>query len=171
MEAIIRRLEYIALAITVIAMIVLMIIISFDAILRYSLNSPIQWAADLATYYIMSTLIYLALSATYRSGDHIRITLISTHLPQRVKAISEFIGTALAAIAFLIIAYGAFSSGMEGFHRNEFLPGYIMWPGWLSYLPIAIGAGILVLRLLHHLYMLVRFRRDEHVCLEEGSVE
>ena len=171
MEAIIRRMEYTALAITVISMIVLMIIISFDAVFRYSLNSPIQWAADLATYYIMSTLIYLALSPTYRSGDHIRITLVSTHLPHSVKAISEFIGTALATIAFLVIAYGAFSHSIEGLHRNEFLPGYIMWPGWLSYLPIAIGAGILVLRLLHHLYMLVRFGRDNHVFLEEGSVE
>ncbi|MFC4272745.1 TRAP transporter small permease subunit [Sneathiella chungangensis] len=171
MESIIRRLEQVALTITIGAMIILMIVISLDAVLRYSINSPIQWAADLATYYIMSILIYFALSPTFRSGDHIRITLISAHLPDRMKAISEFMGTTLAAIAFFIIAYGATSHAIDGFFRNEFLPGYIMWPGWLSYLPIAIGAGILCLRFIHHLYMLVKFGRDNYVCLEDEAVE
>ena len=69
----------------------------------------------------------------------------------------------LAAAAFAAIAYGTAHNVYEAYVQREFLPGYIVWPAWLSHLPMPIGAALLVVRLLHHAFMLARNGTDPEV--------
>ena len=69
----------------------------------------------------------------------------------------------MGAAVFAIIAYGTWQNTMEALHRNEFLPGVIVWPAWLSHLPVPIGAALFALRLLLHAYTLARHGSDPEV--------
>jgi TRAP-type C4-dicarboxylate transport system permease small subunit len=171
MEQTIRRLEQVAMVIAVCCVVTIMFVVSFDAIFRYSINSPIPWAADLVTYYMMVLLVYFSLSPTYRAGDHMNINLIMTMLPRRVQSLVDLTCSLLAVTAFSIVSYGAFLHAADAFKGNEFLPGYILWPAWLSHAGVAIGAGLLVVRLVHHAYMLAKLGRDPFVDLEGESTE
>jgi TRAP-type C4-dicarboxylate transport system permease small subunit len=159
----ILRLEQAAMAIAILCVVLTMLVVSADALARYFFKSPLPVTFELVTYYLLIAAIYFAVSATYRHGDHININLIEAKLPRHVRAWLGAVCSLLAAVVFVLIAYGAWAHMLEAYKRKEFIPGWIVWPVWLSYLPIPLGAGLLVLRLLHHSGMLARRGEDPHV--------
>lgn len=84
-------------------------------------------------------------------------------MPRRLRATLDAIWSLLAMLVFAIIAWGALGSLLDAWERNEFLPGYFVWPAWLAYLPIAIGSALMAVRLLHHAVMLARHGADRDV--------
>lgn len=159
----IRRLEQIALAASGLCVVLLMLVISYDAIGRYAFNSPLPWASEVATNYLLILAAYGALSATFQRGDHINIDLIQRRLPKTLNARLEAIYSLLGAIVFCIIVRGSWKNMVEAFVRKEFVPGYIMWPAWPSHLLIMVGSAVLVLRLLHHAWTMARRGEDPAV--------
>jgi TRAP-type C4-dicarboxylate transport system permease small subunit len=172
-ERAIRLLENAAMAVAIVCVVVIMLVVSADAISRYAFNAPLPVTFELVTYYLLIAAIYLAMSATFRRGDHINIDLIQNHLPAGVRRWADIVSSLLAAFVFTLVAYGALTHAIEAYVRKEFMPGYIIWPVWLSYLPIPIGAAVLVLRLLHHSLMLAGPGADPfvHTHLVEGKAE
>jgi TRAP-type C4-dicarboxylate transport system permease small subunit len=167
MEKAVRWLEQAATAFAGLCVIIIMLVISYDAIARYLLHAPLPWAFDLVTYYLMIVAIYFALSPTFRHGDHLNIDIFQMMLPRRVRVWTDFVCTLLAAAAFAVITYGTWMNVVEAYENNEFLPGIIVWPAWLSHLPVPIGTALIFLRLAHHSYMLARFGEDPFI--EEAS--
>lgn len=163
MSAIIYRLERIGLGIAVLCVGLIMFIVSYDAVSRYVLRAPLPWAFELITYYMLLAATYLGVSATLQQGDHINIDLFRTMMSKRLRAIVDVIWSALAVLIFAIITYGSTVEMIHAWQRNEFLPGYITWPAWLSYLPIVLGFGLLVLRLAAHALTLLVHGKDPAV--------
>jgi TRAP-type C4-dicarboxylate transport system permease small subunit len=150
LETLIRRAERATMAVGVLCVTLIMLIVCYDAVGRYGFGSPLPWSFDLVSNYLMVGAAYFALSSTFRHGDHININLVHAKLPPRIRAWVDIVCCLLSAAFFAAIAYGAAASGFEAWRDHEFLPGIIMWPVWVSYLPIALGSALLVLRLLHH---------------------
>ncbi len=163
METVIRRLEQAAMAFAVLSILAIMLIVSIDAIARYVLHAPLPWAFEVVTYYLMAAGVYFAVSGTYRHGDHVNISIVQEMMPPRLRAICESICSLIAAVVFAVIAYGAWHGMVEAYMQREFLPGYVVWPAWLSHLPIPLGCALIVLRLLHHSFMLIRHGADPYV--------
>jgi TRAP-type C4-dicarboxylate transport system permease small subunit len=160
LDKLIRRLEQLSMAIAVACIALIVPIISCDAIGRYVFRAPVPWAFEFVTYYMLVAGTYLALCATYQHGDHIRIDLFQSKFPKPVRAWLDIVCSILAVAAFTLIAYGAWMNMVEAYQRKEFVPGYILWPVWLSFLPIPIGSGLLVLRLAHHSVTMARHGED-----------
>lgn len=165
------RLEQLTMAVAVGCVVLLMLVVSADAVGRYVFASPLPWAFELISYYLLIVVTYGALSSTFQRGDHIHLDLIKRLFPKRLSAWLEVVYSLLAAVVFSLIAYGAWHELVESYLAKEFLPGYIIWPAWLAYLPIVIGAALLVMRLLHHSWMLARLGHDPAVETESESVE
>jgi TRAP-type C4-dicarboxylate transport system permease small subunit len=162
-QKIIRRLEQVEMAVAAICVVTIMLVVSADALGRYIFKAPLQVTFELVTFYLLIAAIYFALSETYRHGDHINIDLIHANLPKRIRAWVDIVCSALAAVVFAVIAYGAWRHMIEAYVHKEFIPGYIVWPVWLSYLPIPLGAALLVIRLLHHIGVLARRGEDPDI--------
>lgn len=172
MNTVIRRLERAGMAMAGLFVILIMLIISYDGLSRYVLGAPLSWAFDVVTNYLMIGAAYFALSGTFQRGDHLRIDLLHSKMPPQLRAAVDIAGSLLGALLFAAIAYGAAMHAIEAFERKEFLPGVIMWPVWLSYVPIPIGAALLTLRLVHHSYMVARQGKDPFVESDtEGAFE
>lgn len=163
MRRTIDYLERLGLGLAVICVTMIMFIVSYDALSRYALHAPLPWAFEIITYYLMVSAAYLAVSATFRAGDHIAIELFRDRMSLRVRTFSDIFTSLLAAIIFAVIAWGAGSVMIHAYQRNEFLPGYFTWPAWLSYLPIFLGFALLVLRLVMHALSLIIHGHDEDV--------
>ncbi|MBN9574530.1 TRAP transporter small permease [Alicycliphilus denitrificans] len=174
MQILIRRLEQVGLALAGLCICLVMLTVSADALMRYALHAPMQWATDVTSFYLLVGAAYLAISSTFTAGDHININLLHQRMPVRLRAVTD----ALCALAYLavfaLVGWLAWETAVEALHNQEYMPGYIEWPVWLSYLPIPLGTGILCLRLVHHIFMLLTRGQDPHVVQDhglEGGVE
>lgn len=155
MRYLIKHLEFLSLMIAIVSVVLIMLIVSLDAILRYSMNSPLQWASELVRYYLMVMALYFALSATFIHNDHVSITLISDLLPHRVRVWLDVAWCLMAATVFLVLAYANYRTVAEAYAHTEFISGYVMWPSWLSFLPIPLGSALIALRLIQHSLVLI----------------
>ncbi|RQP04150.1 MAG: TRAP transporter small permease [Paracoccus sp. BP8] len=163
MRRTITLLEDLGLWLAVICVALIMFIVSYDAVSRYALHAPLPWAFELITYYLMIGAAYLGVSATFREGDHIAIDLFRNYMSPGIRAASDVIWSLLAAVIFGVIAYGAWEEMAGALERNEFLPGYITWPAWLSYLPIVAGFLLLAVRLVVFAVSMILYGRDRDV--------
>ena len=171
-QSTIRRLEQAAAAVAGLCVLSMMAIVCYDAIGRYIFNSPLQWAFDVVSNYLMVGASYLALSATFQRGDHINVNIVHSMLPPRLRLSVDILCSLLTAALFAAITYASAAHAIDAYRGKEFLPGVVMWPVWLSYAPIPVGTGLFVLRLLHHSFTLVRRGADPFVMTEgEGGFE
>ncbi len=169
MERTITAIERLILRIAAVCVIAIMLIVCVDAVSRYAIHRPLPWAFDLITYYLLIAALYLAISGTFQSGDHINIDLFRNIMPKGLRNALDVIWGVLAAVAFGVIALGAAEEAMKAYGNREFLPGYIAWPAWASYPAIAIGAGVLALRLLLHCFKLAVHGEDSGVADTSGE--
>lgn len=163
MGAVVTWLERLMLGLAVVCVCLIMLIVTYDAISRYILHAPLPWAFELITYYLLIAAVYFAVSATFQHGDHINIDLFRVMMRPAVRARLDFAWGLLTAVIFAVITYGAWKEMTHAFSRNEFLPGYITWPAWVSYLPIFLGSLLMVARLLVHAFKLLIHGEDREV--------
>ena len=171
MEKVIQRLERICMAGAVLAVATMMLVTSYDALARYAFHAPVPWAFQLISYYLLIVAIYLAVAATFANGDHIAIDLFRHRFPDRVRAAIDLVWSLLATGVFALIAYGALAEMVHAYLQREFLPGYIVWPVWLAYLPIFVGTALTTLRLIDHACRLGASGTDPGVVVTGEHVE
>ena len=171
METAIRTTEKIALSISGVSIILIMLIVAVDAMGRYLFSSPLSWSYDFVSYYLMVFATYFALSDTFRNGDHISLSLFRPHMNRKLKAGLDVIWGLLSLAIFTIIAVGAWEATMSAYQNRRYLPGAIPLPVWISYLPIALGSFLLVLRLGHHCFALARRGHNAAVITELENAE
>lgn len=126
----------------------LMLITTADAGMRYIFNAPILGAYELSKEFFMPGLVYLALSYTFNKGAHVRITILTDHLPNVVNRIMMMIFDVLAAVFFGLICYSTFLRTVTTYQLNEYSSsplGYLIWP---SFALVVIGSLFITLRLI-----------------------
>lgn len=169
MSSIIKFLENASTAVAGVCLLATMLLISADAIARYAFHAPIPWTMDVISYYFMVIISYLAISDTFRHGDHIQLDLFLARMSPATKAATGLFCSLLATLVFAAIALGSSLSLIDAFRAGEFLTGYVNWPVWLSYLPIALGSALLSLRLVHHCSRLLSKGQDTSLELLEEA--
>jgi TRAP-type C4-dicarboxylate transport system permease small subunit len=167
----IRYLENSAMVVVCFCAIAVMLIVSADAVLRYSMRMPLPWAADLVTNYLMVIIVYFAVSSTYQRSDHINIDLFVRMFPRRVRIAGDLVCTLVAIALFALLTWTSGQNTVSAYSHGEFLPGIIRWPVWLSFLPVAFGCALLTLRLLHHAAMVLLHGEDSHLTAERQLTE
>jgi TRAP-type C4-dicarboxylate transport system permease small subunit len=170
-NSVIFLIERAGAAVAAACIIAMMVVITADSIGRYFFHSPLPWVMDVVTQYLMIVAVYFGLSDTFRMGDHIRIDLFRERMSPRARAITGVVYSIPAALVFAVIAYGNYHAMADAYQNKEFLPGYIPWPVWLSHLPIALGALLLTIRLIHHASMLLSKSDDPYVAQEGEQQE
>ena len=171
LSGLVGRLEQVGMVVAGVCVTAIMLIICVDAGGRYLLNRPLPWAFDVVSNYLLVVAGWLAVSATFTHGDHISINLLHARLSRRQRAGADFVTGVLAALLFAGVGYASALHAIEAWRNNEFYPGFVMWPSWLSYVPIPIGAALIVLRLVLHAVALARHGEDPDVAgaSDEGA--
>jgi TRAP-type C4-dicarboxylate transport system permease small subunit len=142
-----RRLEEAGMLLACACIVAIMVVICYDAAVRYLFRAPLQWAFEIVTNYLLICSVYFALASTFFHSDHISIDLLHARLPVGVKKWADVFCNACAMVLFSLIAFTTFEHAMDALQKREFYPGYRPWPVWLSYLPIALGSATMVIRL------------------------
>jgi len=117
--------------------------------------------------YLLGSASFLALSYTFRSGGHIRVTLLTNLLSSNFqKKLVHF----TLAVFVIIAAYGSYFLSFlayESWYFHEVSQGYIVVPLWIPQLPMALGSMLLVIALLDDLVQSLRGKTPTFIRLEE----
>lgn len=140
------RVEWLTVRVAAVALAVMVVLTSADALARYFLNAPLDGAMEFTNEFLMPTLVFFTMSYVYKRGGHVRVTILSDHFPpgvQRVLMVVFDLATALlcAAITWGIVARTIDSYGMREYSSSHL--GYLLAP---SYAIVAVGGALMTLR-------------------------
>lgn len=127
----------------------IMIVVVADVTMRYFLNAPLIWAYDLISNYFMVAAFFLAISATLRRNEHVRVDLLIRRLSSRARSTLAFLAYIPAAIFFAIVLREGFIRTWKAWISDDVVGGMVPWPVWLSEIFVPIGSGLIFARILH----------------------
>ena len=146
-ETALARFDALFLLICKLALFLMMLTTSADALGRYLFNTPLQGGYEMTSLYYMVVLCFLGIAPTYSAGGHIRLEVFGTQLNQLPFHLSERINIVLAGALFAAITW---YSGGEALHKISTRAtsfGTISFPLYLSFVWVPLGCGVMTLRL------------------------
>ena len=142
------RFEMVFVWLSYAALFAMTVLTTADAFLRYLFNKPLEGVEELTVEFFMPALVFFAISHIFKTGGHVRITLISDRLPPRVQRALWCLFDLLTAALFALIAWGLFRRTAGAYRMNEYSSSplnYVLWP---SFAIAALGSALLVVRAL-----------------------
>lgn len=141
-------LEVALMAVSAVAIAVIMIVVTLDASLRYVLSAPLTWSYELIGLYLMVAVFFLALPDTLNHHGHIAVDIFQRSIPLRLRHLLLGIGYALSTWVMVLITWGAAQRLKTAFVQDERIAALVAWPTWVAYLLVVVGSAALVLRCL-----------------------
>lgn len=145
-DRILRMVEAGAAVAAGVVLVVMMVLVSLDAILRHLFAAPLTFQLTLTEDYLLVAMAMLALAWGYRSGGAIQVRLLLDACPPRFNAAVIRLGLAAAAVYLAALAAWSWGRFAEAFAAGEVKMGVIDWPVDWSWVWVPLGCGLLALR-------------------------
>lgn len=103
--------------------------------------------------YSIAAALFLAMPATLRNGDHIRVTLILSKLPPRGRTVLEYWCLLAASAIALYLAWYAVRLVWLSYITHDVSPASDATPLWIPQISMALGCIGLAMAFLEDLYL------------------
>ncbi|OWU84146.1 hypothetical protein ATO6_13875 [Oceanicola sp. 22II-s10i] len=115
-ESVASRVSGAVAAIGGIILFVMMVQVSLDVALKYTINKPIPSTLEIVSAYYMVALVFLPLGAVTRDHEHLEVELFTQHLSPRPLSFFKFLGCLIGAVyAFFLLLEGV----EEALHKTH----------------------------------------------------
>ena len=121
----------------------LAVIISFDVLMRYFFNRP-QLIVDEVAPFLLLVVIFGAAAQTFRVGGHIRVDLVTAHLPAAARAWLRAVNLALGILFLAVVIWVTTQSALTAFRYGR-VSAVMLYPLWVPM--VLIPAGLLLMAL------------------------
>jgi len=105
-------------------------------------------ATDVAGY-VMATSTFLALAYTFRTQGHIRVALLIQNFTGNSRRVIEIMGLAVMSVVMTFLAFYMYRLVYDSWDFGERSEGADAILIWIPQLPVAIGAFLLAVSVLH----------------------
>ena len=139
------------------ATLLLALLISFDVLMRFFFNRP-QLIVDELGPFLLLLVIFGAAAQTFRVGGHVRMDLVTSHLPPAARAWLRLLNLALGLIFLAVVIWVTTQSALTAYRYGR-VSAVLLYPLWVPML--LIPAGLLLLALC----MVGTFRRQLRAAL------
>ena len=152
------------------ATLAIVLLVSYDVAMRYFFDQPQLFVDELASF-LQVLLIFGGAAATFRTGGHVRVDLLTGHIRPAVRAWLRVITLLLGAVLLVVVIWVTTQSAMTAYRYGR-VSAVMLYPLWLPMAFIPAGLGLMGLAMLVALGRQVRLvlgppnRRDE-VMLED----
>ncbi len=99
--------------------------------------------------YTMAACSFFAMSYTFRTGGHIRVQLLVSHLAGKARRIDDLWCTGIFALIVTYLAYYLCELAYESWEFGEISEGGDAIPLWIPQLPTAIGSAVFAISAIH----------------------
>jgi TRAP-type C4-dicarboxylate transport system permease small subunit len=104
------------------------------------------------TGFFLAAASFLALAHTLREGGHIRVTLIISHLNEKLRHVFEIWGLLLCSAATLYFSWYTLMLIRESYIYDDLSSGMIAVPIWIPQSTMLLGLVVLSIALLDQLF-------------------
>jgi len=113
-------------------------------------NQQIPSADEFAGYCLAAS-SFLGLAYSFRSGSHIRVTLLTDRLTSKVQRVVLLLVLAFAVVMVAIWAMNSIALVYESWAFNEVSTGILKYPIWIPQLSMGIGVTLFCLAIIEDL--------------------
>lgn len=147
MRKIINALVMTALVLAAVAIVGMMLTITYDAAMRYIFKSTSTVAYSLSEYYLMPAIVLFGLAYTQKMRGHTRVVFALRFFPDKVKRVLELVAYLFSIGIFALLTWEGALLAQRAYLNNEFMPGLINWPMDIAYVLVPLGGFVMILQL------------------------
>lgn len=125
----------------------LMFVVAADVLMRYLFNSPVVWAYEVISNYLMPGLFFLAASHTLKAHSHVSVDILHNYVSRRMRYVFEALSSIVATPVFFLISFVSAQNTLEDFRTGAVSASGLALPTWPVSLLLPLGFGLLTLRL------------------------
>lgn len=114
---------------------------------------------------------FFALAHTFRSGAHVRVTLVVERLAGRQRRIVETFCCGSAALMIWYIAYFVVVLVLQSYRFGDVSPGLVAMPFWIPQSAMAIGLIILGIALIDEMIAVWRGAEPSYAVSEDVALD
>lgn len=101
------------------AVIALMLTLTFEVVMRYGLNAPTAWSFDVS-YFLSSFFVMMGAAYTLKQNGHVRVDLIYSRLQERLRAALDAVLMLVLFVPFWsLLLYAMWPNIMQSFRTAE----------------------------------------------------
>lgn len=130
-----------------VALLLIMLGVSADAVLRYGLNRPVAGTLE-GVELLLVFAVFAGLARTQAERGHIAVGLLTDHLTGRPRAALAALASVLALTLFVAVTWATGGMAVRSWTMGEYSPGLIAFPLYPSRFLVALGTLFLCLQLL-----------------------
>ena len=119
------------------ATLALAVLISFDVLMRYFFNRP-QLIVDEVGPFLLLLVIFGAVAQTFRLGGHVRVDLVTSHLPPAVRAWLRAINLMIGIVFLAVVIWVTTQSALTALRYGR-VSAVLLYPLWVPMLLIPAG--------------------------------
>jgi len=128
--------------------------ITFDVLMRYFLNRP-QLGTDELAGFLQVLVVFWGCAYTFEQGGHIRVDLVTSHLPGPVRAWLRAVTLLLGLALLVVVSWVTLLSALTA-HRYQRVSAVMLYPLWVPMLLIPSGLALMAVAMLAALARQVR---------------
>jgi TRAP-type C4-dicarboxylate transport system permease small subunit len=113
-------------------------------------------SGDDITSWCMAAMAFLGLAHTFKSGEMIRVGLLTERLTGRAKWIAELFALTMAALFIGYFAWFAVDLVVTSWRLNDMSTGVLVVPLWIPQIGFTTGLVILLIAILDELARVIR---------------
>jgi len=155
------KMDIAMMSVAAVMVLAMMFITALDVVARYAFHSPLRWAFDLVTQYLLIGSFFFAFSYTLRTNENVAVDYFARHLATPKYHAIMGAGFAVATVIFLAVAWLTACDTYEAWVNDEAMMGALVWPTWSAKIIVPLGAFALALRLAHRCLAHWASMRDE----------
>ena len=142
------------------AVLAIVALITYDVAMRFFFEQPQLFVDEVASFLLL-LVIFGGLGYTFRTGGHVRVDLVTAHLPGRARAWLRVLGLVLG-LAFLgVVMWPTVQSALTAYRYGR-VSAVMLYPLWVPMLLIPLGLLLLALTMLAALAAQVRTLGGPH---------
>lgn len=155
----IRYAEYVFTGISGLCFVALMFLGTADVIGRYVFNSPITGTYEISQV-LMAGVVLLGWAYTMKTGGHVRVELVISRFPSRLRAIIDFVMMLLSLALFIMITWRSIFLVLQYMEEHRVLQTLNI-PVYPFFGLVPVGAFFLCLEIIiQMIYLVPAFRRS-----------
>ncbi|MHA3905028.1 TRAP transporter small permease [Castellaniella sp. WN] len=157
MQTLLDRLERGAVFVGGLALVAMMLHVSFDVIGKFVFNTPLPLTMEMATYYYMTAVVFLPLAALERHGSSlVHVELFYDRLSRRARTVVLPLALSLAAVYCACAGWAAWKPALRAMRSGTYAGSELIVSIWPTrFLPV-VGFALLALALLLKTVLILR---------------
>lgn len=133
-----------------------MAVVGYSVVLRYVFGRPQVWTDELVSFWLVA-IVTLGAADVLRRDGHIRIDMLTNHLPPLVQAWVDICGLVSVILLSVVLTISGWEMVEFSWSVGLMSDGYLELPMWIPQSLIPFGFALMGLAALHRL--LQRLRR------------